>query len=227
MGDDTTAAILTGEQRNFVTGDRDDLSDAAARAYRSRIRRRIAAAVEDMKILVENSDEGRIDLTQPLDEDSPMWALPALLFLWADDNKVPTVLDTRPEEETPQEKMDRRTQRFGLEAERGVEAALEFDSPGRLINGVESETSVDVGPELDAAEDRDIAALPRRYIDQLFRAGELDKERYAEVIEERFDRVEQGDLDPRPPVGSVPNNIDDLEDYLDYAVREREKQADE
>lgn len=173
-----------------------------------RIRKRVLAAVDDVELLIR-ADSEEFDVVEALNEgrdDLPMWALPALVFLWTRENKAlsgdleeffdPDTLESN----SAQVDMDRRASMFDIQVEKGVRAVFEFQPPDHAVTTLNNKLTVDLGPELSELAAGDLSALPRRRLDDLLRAGELDSETYAAAVKERYERMDEGDLEPRSPV---------------------------
>jgi len=225
--------MLTQAQREYLRGEKEYKQSVEAEVQR-RIRNRVRASVADLNELVEAGAAGDIDLAEALevgDQRPPMWALPALLFLWTENNKIASRQLFSAGDSPSEDDIERRTGKFDMEVCRGIEAVFDFAPPEGVVYGVENELTIDIGPPPEEIPQDDIAALPQSVLSALLRRGQLSEQEYGEIMKERFERVESGDIDPRPPVGNVsPEDLEkagDLDAYLDRAVQQRETDANE
>jgi hypothetical protein len=201
MADDKPASILTDAQRDFFESGGETDNAAHDRALRSRIRGRLRAGLDDLRLLLNTEAERKSDepseVTKVLaDVDAGrVWPLSALLFLWASEHPMFTDRDdladtlSKPgETSSTHEQMDRITTSFDSQIESGVSAALEFGDHDHVPEDVTNELTVTLGEPVDEMTDEDLAELPRRTLDLLFRRGDLDNQEYARVMGVKLDR---------------------------------------
>lgn len=240
---DRKASLLNNSQREFLQTPGASGDSKHARQFRGKIRERVREGIRDIELLVEASSQDRIDISalmspnegktegQKSEDNSeapPTWPLVSLLFAWTEGHKItPNSLFSDGPEHGPTDEMEQRTRMFDLQVEQGTRRAFEVDPPDRVVNEVENKLEVSLGPELSGLDNIDLAAFPKHILDQLLRAGEISREQYADIYQERVQRIEAGKLDPRPPIGKVNaediKNVGDLTAYLDMAQREREQ----
>jgi len=198
MGDDDTpASILTSRQREFLRGET-DLGNRGKRAARARIRSRLRASFDDLRLLLSpDASQDEVDVAKVVaDIDSGRaWPLAALLFKWSiehpmftDRDDLADTLSKPGETSSTHEQMDRITTSFDSQIESGVSAALEFGDLDHVPEDVTNELTVTLGEPVDEMTDEDLAELPRRTLDLLFRRGDLDNQEYARVMGVKLDR---------------------------------------
>jgi len=201
-GDDASASILTERQRDLLRGE-SDLSKRGERAARARIRERLQAAFEDLRLILNTDLDGcRGDVKQALAETDAvgMWPLPALLFLWAGEHPMFTdrddladTLSTPDETGSISAQMDRITTAFDSQIESGVSAALGLGEHNHVPEEVTNELTVTLGEPVADRTDKELADLPRRTLDLLFRRGDLDNQEYARVMGMKLDREDDSE----------------------------------
>jgi hypothetical protein len=195
--DNTTAAVLTGRQREFLRGNA-DLGDRGKRAARARIRERLQAAFDDLRLILNSDVDGWQDDVEEVVADVDagcVWPLPALLFLWTLEHPMFTdredfaeIMSNPGATVSTSEHMERATTSFDSQVVTGVQAALEFSDLDRVPGDVDNELTVPLGPPVSEMTDEELAELPRSRLDFLFRRGDLGHERYAQVMEIKLDR---------------------------------------
>lgn len=242
---DRDSSLLAESHREFLQTPGASNDVEYTRQRRAEIRKRVREGIRDMEILVEAAAQDRIDLSTVMspgldkteaqksesDVEAPSaWPLVALLFAWTEGHKItPTSLFSDGQKHGPTDEIKQRTQMVDLQVQEGIRRAFEIDPPDRVVNEVENELEISLGPELSGLDDMDLAAFPKHILDQLHRAGEISSKEYANIYSERVERVEAGELDPkdpRPPIGRVNpvdmENFEDLETYLIAALGELE-----
>jgi hypothetical protein len=119
-----------------------------------------------------------------------VWPLPALLFMWSLEHPqlsgvddMADVLTSGDESTTLEAQMDRFTDSFDTQVESGVRAVLEFSDFEQVPKEVSNELTVSLGGPVSDMTDDDLAQLPRRTLDSLFRRGDLDNSEYARVMQ--------------------------------------------
>jgi len=208
---DRPASLLTNTQRDYLRGEEKE-NKSHERALRSRLRRRVRAGFQDLKLLLDAEANDRIDLTELLadggrpdnigetqskddnaDADTPPWILAALLFMWTEEN--PRYTDAQEfidavnqPDSTPssQTMMDRRTASFDAQVEKGVRAALELSNSSQAVTNTENTLSVSVGPPVEEMTEEEIADLPRHEVDILFQRGDIGDQLYAQIMKEKL-----------------------------------------
>jgi hypothetical protein len=208
MPDEVTGSILTPSQRQMLRGERNDVSEATKRMTKTRIYERIGVALTDLELIIENVADDDLDLSKVSDKiegPAPVWTLAALLFMWADtkDTVGSTAALTEGWEERekpPKEKLQ--AQIFDGDVARGVRRVLKEDPPEQVVNNVDNTLTIELGPVLSELNNAELSDIPRTYLDQLFRAGKIDKETYADAVAERFEKMDSDktdDMEFRPP----------------------------
>jgi hypothetical protein len=76
-----------------------------------------------------------------------------------------------------------------------VEAALEAVDIGHIPEEINNELTVSLSPPVADMTDADLAELPRGTLDSLFRDGDLDRDRYARVVELKLKPGDSDDVD--------------------------------
>jgi hypothetical protein len=233
---DRPAATLTNAQRAYLRGEK-DYKPSVENDIRSRIRHRISASIHDLGLIADAAAQGDLDVAESIGSDSgaPVWALPAILFLWTNSNKMAGLdlfsdeWDPEPEAQTD---LNRRTEMFDTQTRRGIQTVLKADPPGQTITELNNELTIELGPDLTDVAEEDLPSLPRTHLDELLRKEEIDEETYAKAVKKRFDRVDgtrRVDVEVRPPIGMVdPDEMSgytNLESFVDEKVEELE--ADE
>lgn len=196
---DWDAALLTEAQREYLKGNK-EYRPSVERDVRKRIRDRLRATlVVDLRLLLDGGvKDGRINHDQILSEIDlgQAWPLATLLFLWA--SYHPTFTDREDFEESlrdtetdpsPQIMTTRTAKSFDRAVESGVEVALEYDDTEYVPLEIENDLTVSLGESVSDMSEEEIADLPRRTVDRLFRDGDLDMEQYACVMERKLGRV--------------------------------------
>jgi hypothetical protein len=182
MADDRPASVLTDAQRAYLRGEK-DYRPAVERDLQSRLRKRVRAAVEDLALLVE-TDREQFDVVDALsgDEQPPMWALPALLFLWTDQNRITAASElSDPDSPNPREEMHLRADAFDQQVNKGVLSALEFHPPDHAVTEMQNSLTVDIGPPVDDITPEELVEFNSEFVDTLWRSGEIDDETYLSV----------------------------------------------
>lgn len=197
-------SILTQTQREFLRLEADQRKEEYSKQqrhyHRTSITERLDRVFDDLELLLEAGAEGEaLDLGTVLgDTDAGrVWPLTALLFEWATHH--PTLVDvddftdavsTPGEDVSRQTEINRVTASFDRAIETGVRAALEFGDDDRVPEDVSNELSISVGASVSEMDQEELASLPRRTLDLLFRRGDLDHEEYAAVMERKLEREE-------------------------------------
>jgi len=193
------AALLTDSQRDLLRGE-SDLTARGERAARSRIRDRFRATFEDLRLLFgSGAPEQKVDIKKVLEDVDAgrVWPLPALLFMWAREH--PMLIDAGDFEDavslvdtdiSPETRTERITASFDSQVEAGVRAALELSDFDHVPEDVENELTVSLGKPIDEMTEAELANLPRRTLDLLFRKGDLDDAEYARVMRLKLDSEE-------------------------------------
>jgi hypothetical protein len=239
---DGDPSLLAQYQREFLQMETDGKETEYERQTREKIRSRVREGIRDMRLLVRASANEDIDLSQIMSpnknktpaekhrggdaEAPPAWPLAALLFAWTDGHRVtPTSLFSDEEPTGPESEIEQRARMFDLQVQQGVEKSLVIEGE-QVVNDVNNTLTVSTVPEISEMPNEDLAAMPPHIPEQLFQAGHITGERLQDISSKRFELVEKGEVDPRPPVGNVSHDdigsFSDLETYLDQAVRERE-----
>ncbi|WP_251341970.1 hypothetical protein [Haloplanus halophilus] len=201
---DRPTAILTDRQRTFLRGE-GDLGERGERAARARIRDRLDAAFDDLRLILNTDVEAFEDDVEQVLTDidaGRMWALPALLFLWAvehptfsDRDDMVGVLSSPGEDWPIEDRIEWITESFDSQVERGVTAALEDLEFDQVPEEVDNELTVGLGRSVSEMTPAELAELSRETIDFLFRRDDLDNELYAEVMALKLGRDTDSDDD--------------------------------
>ncbi|QLG49109.2 hypothetical protein [Natrinema halophilum] len=171
-------------------------SPPARTKRRNAIRERARNGLLDLKVLVEYLDENELEEIFKRDEDSdgeeapPAWPLAAMLYLWAqkrpmftNETDVREFLSSPDKEYSSEEHLARVTKSFNNQVEKGVSTAIEFRGDDRVPEEVTNELVVSLGDSTGDMTDEELATLPRRMLDLLFRRGDLNNEEYAKIMQ--------------------------------------------
>ncbi|MBV0900180.1 hypothetical protein [Haloarcula salina] len=195
MADSDETGLLTQNQREFLRTTDPDMSDRGVRAAKSRIRKRIQVAFDDLRLLFGTEEtEQKLDLDKVLGDIDPgrVWPLSAILFMWSVHH--PTLLNRNLDQgmSTPDkglsthEQVDRVTASFDSQVERGVRTALESVETDRIPEEVNNDLTISLGGSVADMSDEELAELSRRSLDLLFRRGDLDNAEYARIMKRKL-----------------------------------------
>lgn len=181
---DPPSALLTDKQRDFLLGNRDDISQTNKRATRRRIRRRLKVSVLDSYLIADKFDVDDIvtALSEPAKADdevlqpigSAVSSFAALLYLHA---------NTYSSESDPGDQTHNagRTER---KTEAGIRLALR--RLGYSAENVNVDITVETPRDITGlADDEELADLSRSTLQDLLSAGEISADEFAEAIMEQ------------------------------------------
>lgn len=206
MGDDKTGAVLTPSQRDFLKGEDDsELSDAAARMTKKRIRDRLRASIFDLELVASTLPLGDIDkaLSEP---DESEWQRPGYPPVA---NAIPSLvaliyLRNRDTEVQAEDRHD------GWMTEATVEEGIQraFGKLEIELNDIHVRIEIQRGGSLeDLAEgEENLASLTQEQLSQLHRSNIIDIETLIQTWFEKRERGEKG--------GRSENEIEDIVDEL-------------
>jgi len=192
---DPPSAILTDRQREWLTGELDDISAGAERAMKARIRDRIQAGIFDMTLVLEQLDVA--DIEKALSE--PDWANSGATDIPPLENAISAlggILYLRCHElerEVGQRDDDRPDgRRTGLHVRGGIERAL--TRLGIAAEDITVDVRVTRGESLeDVAETGDLSAVGRKQLARMKRDGHITAEEYSEEMSHRILNIGDGE----------------------------------
>lgn len=191
--DDLTGSILTPSQREFLRFDPgEEMSPAAKRMTRSRIRTRLGAGIVDLSIILDSDyldlDDIEMAFTEPVDVDYPpkptdiIKEAIAILFLGSlvDDDQFSS------------EDSDGTTSphKFEQHLEAGIERAL--NRRGHSVYDCSAEIEIEIEGALSSEDSTELYRLPADRIARLHLANEISEEEYLTAVVKRHNE---------PPVG--------------------------
>lgn len=176
------SALLTDKQRDFLLGNRDDMTKSNKRATRRRIRQRLKVGVLDCQLIA--TEFGVDDIMTALDEPatadgevlqpvgSAISSLATLLYLHASGS------ETEPSEQTIS------VQLTEAKTEAGIQRALR--RLGYSPETIDVDITVETPRDITAlADEEELSELSRDTLQQLLYAGEISDEEFAEAVLER------------------------------------------
>lgn len=176
------SALLTAKQRDFLLGNRDDISQTNKRATRRRIRQRLKVGVLDCQLIANEFavDDIRTALSEPATADgevlqpvgSAISSLATLLYLHANGS------ETEPSEQTLS------VQLTEPKVEAGIRRALR--RLGYSAENIDVNITVETPRDLTAlADGEELSELSQDTLQQLLNAGEISNEEFAEAVLEQ------------------------------------------
>lgn len=179
---DPPSALLTDKQRDFLLGNRDDISQTNRRATRRRIRRRLKAGVLDCQLIANEFavDDIRTALDEPAVADgevlqpvgSAVSSLVTLLYLHTNGSEA------EPNEQTIS------VQLTEAKAEAGIRRALR--RLGYSAENIDVDIAVETPRDITAlADGEELSELPQDTLQTLLNAGEISNEEFAEAVLEQ------------------------------------------
>jgi hypothetical protein len=234
---DRDSSLLAESHREFLQTPGASNDVEYTRQRRAEIRKRVREGIRDMEILVEAAAQDRIDLSTVMspkldkteaqksesDVEAPSaWPLVALLFAWTEGHKAtPVKLFSHEEPRGPKSEIEQRIEMFDKVVKTGVRRSLKLESDS-IVNEVNNELTISLGANLPEKEDVDLALIPPEITEQMFYTGKITREEYRKISNRRWDLIESGEIDPRPPLAPSPEEMYEKSDVVAYVEQAKQ-----